>query len=86
MIFTMKKITLLLLFIWSLTGRAQLSLEGFEAPWGTTGPPGWTIVNAQGVNITWSQSELNNTFQPPYQGSHAAYLQRENVLSFCSIA
>lgn len=77
----MKKITLLLLFIWSLTGRAQLSLEGFETPWGTTGPPGWTIVNAQGANIAWSQSELDNTFQPPYQGNHAAYLQRENVQS-----
>jgi hypothetical protein len=86
----MKKITLLLLFLFSsICGYSQLALEGFE---NTTGPDAfpstnWTLVtgnwavfdNGVGSTQRW---EINNTITIPasiYQGVNAAYVNIENV-------
>jgi gliding motility-associated-like protein len=86
----MKKITLLLLFLFSsISGYSQLSLEGFE---NTTGPDAfpstnWTLVtgnwavfdNGVGSTQRW---EINNTITIPasiYQGVNAAYVNIENI-------
>jgi gliding motility-associated-like protein len=86
----MKKITLLLLFLFSsISGFSQLALEGFE---NTTGPDAfpstnWTLgtgnwaVFDNGVGSTQSW-EINNAVTTPvsvYQGVNAAYVNIENV-------
>ena len=86
----MKKSLLFLLFIlFSITSQGQLSLEGFE---NTTGPDAlpstnwtlatgnWTVFdNGVGSNQRW---KINSTVATPvivYQGTNAAYIQRENL-------
>ena len=89
----MKKITLLLLFLFSsISGYSQLSLEGFE---NTTGPDAlpstnWTLgtgnwavfdngVSGTTTNARW---EINSAITTPvsvYQGLNAAYVDRENI-------
>ncbi|MDI9255927.1 fibronectin type III domain-containing protein [Flavobacterium sedimenticola] len=85
----MKKITLLILLLFfSFSGYSQLS-EGFES---TTGPDGlpstnWTLGsgnwavfdNGVGINQRWG---INATVANPpivYQGTNAAYVNRENI-------
>lgn len=78
----MRKLTLtLLLTFLSLCTYAQLALEGFEAPWtgSPAAPPGGWVVYKQIGNITWAQSPTGNAQIPPYQGTNAAYLNKENV-------
>ncbi|MBY8962941.1 choice-of-anchor J domain-containing protein, partial [Flavobacterium sp. D11R37] len=74
----MKKITLMLFMsLMSFCAFAQLPLEGFEGTWP---PTGWEIYNnGIGPAVTWAQSQAGNITQPPYAGTHAAYLNRENV-------
>ena len=89
----MKKITSLLLFLFlSLNCYSQLALEGFE---NTTGPDAspltnWTLgsgnwavfdngVSGTTTNVRW---EITNTVSTPvsvYQGTNAAFVNRENV-------
>ncbi|MHA3789299.1 choice-of-anchor L domain-containing protein [Flavobacterium hauense] len=81
----MKKISLIFfLTLLSWCGYGQLALEGFEGTWspaaGGTSTTGWfQFQNSVGPQFKWTQSLLNVSTQPPYEGSHAAYLQRENV-------
>lgn len=65
---------------------AQEFSEGFEDSWTTgtgpnTGPPGgWGIYeNGTGTNINWVQSTAGSLTQPSFEGTHAAYLDKENV-------
>lgn len=83
----MKKFTkLLLLFLFSFTGFAQLSLEGFE---GTTGPDAlpatnWTLGtgnwavfdNGVGLAKRWT---VNTTTGTIYNGTQTAFVDRENI-------
>ena len=86
----MKKITLLLLFLFfSISGYSQLSLEGFE---NTTGPDAFPLTNwtlgtgnwavfDNGVGST-QRWEINSAITTPvtvYQGVNAAYVNTENV-------
>lgn len=78
----MRKLTLtLLLTLLSICTYGQLALEDFEASWtgSPAAPPGGWVVYKQIGNITWAQSTAGNTQTPPYQGTHAAYLNKENV-------
>ena len=86
----MKRIHLFLTlaFLFSLCCNAQEFFEDFEEPWisGTgpnTGPPGgWGIYeNGIGLGVRWVRSTAGSTTTPPYQGSHAAYLNKESVAS-----
>ena len=83
----MKKITLLLLLLLvSFTGFAQFTpaVEGFEATTGpdalpatnwTLGTGGWAVFdNGTGLAQRWG---INTAL--PYQGSNAAYINRENI-------
>jgi hypothetical protein len=72
----MKKTLLAAMAMVSLCGHAQLLNEGFET-WPVTG---WTTHSngSPGVGITWQQANGTVT-QPAYSGSHAAYLDKENV-------
>ncbi|MEE1899028.1 choice-of-anchor J domain-containing protein [Flavobacterium rakeshii] len=74
----MKKILTLFLAA-SLGCFAQNSVEGFE---GETFPPeGWAVYdNGIGQIKSWEQSVTENLFTPAYEGEHAAFLDRENVL------
>ncbi|MHA3789513.1 choice-of-anchor J domain-containing protein [Flavobacterium hauense] len=74
----MKKLILFItFFILSVCCKAQLAQEGFEGTWP---PAGWGITdNGIGTNVTWARSPANNDFLPPYTGTYAAYLNRENV-------
>lgn len=72
----------------SLCCYAQEFTEGFEQPWvaGTgpnTGPPGgWAVYeNGTGAAVNWARSAAGNTFQPPFAGTHAAFLDKQNVSS-----
>jgi len=58
----------------SLTGYAQFP-EGFEGSWP---PTGWTVLNVAGPVQTWTQAN-GTAAQPAHTGSHAAYLERENM-------
>jgi gliding motility-associated-like protein len=74
-----KKILVLLYLLLPICSFAQLTpAEGFE---GTTFPPaGWLITN-NGIGnpaLTWLQAS-GSAAQPAYAGSHAAFLDRENV-------
>ena len=61
--------------IFSFCAYAQT--EGFE---GTFPPTGWTIHdNDIGITDSWQQSELDNPFQPPYEGDYAAFIDNTNV-------
>ena len=73
----MKKITfLLILSLIGWRGYSQLPQEGFEV-WP---PTGWGIYdNGSGLNDSWGQSEGGNTFEPPYEGTFAAFVDNENV-------
>ena len=89
----MKKITLLLLFLFSsISGYSQLSLEGFE---NTTGPDAfpstnWTLgtgnwavfdngVSGATTNVRWGINSAITTPVSVYQGVNAAYVDRENI-------
>jgi len=86
----MKKITLLLLLsFFSFTGYSQLALEGFESTTGpdalpstnwTLGTGNWAVFdNAVGTGQRWG---INSTVATPpivYQGTNAAYVNRENI-------
>jgi gliding motility-associated-like protein len=72
----MKKITLMFFMsLVSLMGYAQLPTEGFEGSWP---PTGWTINNVAGPAQTWQQAN-GGAAQPAYQGTKAAFLNRETV-------
>ncbi|MFP9100203.1 choice-of-anchor L domain-containing protein, partial [Flavobacterium sp. RHBU_24] len=72
----MKRITLMIFMsLVSLMGYAQLPTEGFEGSWP---PTGWTINNVAGPAQTWIQGN-GGSAQPAYQGTKAAYLNRETV-------
>lgn len=59
----------------SFCGYAQLDQEDFES-WP---PEGWTIMdNGIGIGQSWTQSN-GTPAQPPYEGTFAAYINRENV-------
>lgn len=61
----------------SCCGYSQLAQEGFE----TWPPAGWGIYdNGSGTTVTWEQTDPLNSNFPPYQGTYAAFLQRENVI------
>lgn len=79
----MKKITLvIMLWLLSWGGFAQLPLEGFENAWTgspATPPGGWVVHNEIGTK-TWVQSIAGSPAQVPYEGNHVAYLDSENVL------
>ena len=70
----MKKIIIFIAaWLLPLYCMAQLAEEGFEGSWP---PTGWGIYdNGIGLAETWEKS----TFQPAYEGSFAAHLDRENV-------
>lgn len=78
----MRKITLMLIAsLLSFCSYGQLALEEFETAWtGTPAAPpgGWAVYSEIGT-ITWVQTTAGNTTTPAYLGSHAAYLNRENV-------
>src|SRR4051812_39194008 len=78
----MRKFTLtLFLALLSICTYGQLALETFESTWtGTPAAPpgGWVVYNQVG-NTTWTRSPLGNPNIPPFAGSYAAYLNRENV-------
>ncbi|MGL2962458.1 fibronectin type III domain-containing protein [Flavobacterium sp. RSB2_4_14] len=84
----MKKITLLLLFIFfSITGYSQLT-EGFENTTGpdalpstnwTLGSGNWAVFdNAVGTAQRWGNAPVA-TPSNAYQGDNAAYINRENL-------
>lgn len=79
----MKKTLLAVMALASLCSYAQQPIEGFENPWtgSPAAPPGWIVVNEAGPAITWKQSTADAIDQPAYQGSHAAYLNRETLSS-----
>lgn len=81
----MKKITLLFFMsLISFCAYAQFP-EDFEGTWtnltgtsGAAGPAGWAIINVAGPIQIWSQAS-GGPAQPAYQGTHAAYMNSENV-------
>ena len=73
----MKKITLLLLLsLFTIDSYSQLALEGFESGI----PSSWSVFdNGVGTVQSWG---INNTVATPplvYQGTNAAYVNRENI-------
>lgn len=75
----MKKTTLIFLFsLCCFFGYAQLQEETFE---GTAFPPaGWGVYdNGIGTFYSWQKSAPGNIEQPPYLGTAAAFVERENV-------
>ncbi|TBX69933.1 hypothetical protein EZL74_05820 [Flavobacterium silvisoli] len=86
----MKRITLLLLLLFlSASSYSQMAVEGFESTTGpdalpstnwTLGTGNWAVFdNGVGTGQRWG---INNTvITPPivYQGSNAAYVNRENI-------
>lgn len=71
-----KKLLCLILLLLSFTINAQPPVEGFE---GIFPPPGWMVLeNGIGPAVQWIQSPGGPAL-PPYEGNHAAYLNRENV-------
>ena len=75
----MKKITLLLFMLLAATsGYSQLAQEGFEGTWP---PTGWGIYdNGSGLVQSWKHTDPLNTFYPPYEGTYAAFIDRETAL------
>ena len=81
----LKTTLIILMFFVSLCGYSQLDEEGFEGAWttltgnaGAGGPADWAIRNVSGPAVFWVQSD-GSTQQPAFEGSHAAFLNRENV-------
>jgi gliding motility-associated-like protein len=76
----MKKITFVIFaFLLSFSGFAQLPTETFEGTWTPgSGPAGWSIINVAGPAQTWQQGN-GGAAQPAYQGTKAAFLNRETV-------
>ncbi|KGO90984.1 choice-of-anchor L domain-containing protein, partial [Flavobacterium subsaxonicum] len=82
----MKKTTLIFfMFFISLCSYAQLALEGFEGTWteqtttGAGGPTGWALANiGNGSQVWWVQGD-GSAQQPALNGTHAAFLDKENV-------
>jgi hypothetical protein len=70
----MKKTLLAVMAMVSLCSYGQLAVEGFET-WPVSG---WTTHSNGGTGITWQQAD-GSAAQPAYSGSHAAYLDKENV-------
>ncbi|MUV05175.1 T9SS type B sorting domain-containing protein [Flavobacterium rakeshii] len=76
----MKKITLLLfMLLAAMSGYSQLAQEGFEGTWP---PTGWGIYdNGSGTVQSWKHTDpLNVEFQPAYEGTYAAFVDRETPL------
>lgn len=55
---------------------AQLVEEGFEGSWP---PTGWAVTDNGIGNITWEKGPADNEYLPPYTGTYAAYLNKQNV-------
>ncbi|QEE49749.1 T9SS type B sorting domain-containing protein [Flavobacterium alkalisoli] len=74
----MRKITLIIFMVlYSFLGYSQLTEEGFEGAWP---PTGWTIEdNGNGLLKTWQQSVPGSFFDFPYEGSYAAFMDREDA-------
>ncbi|MEY2630318.1 MAG: putative adhesin, partial [Bacteroidota bacterium] len=89
----MKKITILVLTsLMSICGYSQMALEGFESTTGPTALPSttWTLgtgnwaVFDNGVGTVQRWGINSTTVTPPtppivYQGTNAAYVNRENI-------
>lgn len=73
----MRKITLFFLMsLFSMSAYSQLALEGFE-----TWPPEDWIISDNGIGPMNSWSQTNGTaLQPAYEGTYAAYINRETVI------
>ncbi|MFP9113031.1 choice-of-anchor L domain-containing protein [Flavobacterium sp. RHBU_3] len=72
----MKKITMMFFMaLCTLTGYAQMAMEGFEGSWP---PTGWSIQNIAGPSQQWQQAN-NSAAQPAFEGVHAAFMNKENV-------
>jgi gliding motility-associated-like protein len=83
----MKKITFLFFLLFSICGFSQLAQEDFEESWSPVpaasgNASDWLVLdNGTGLTYTWVQVEHSNA-TPSFDGTpgtHAAYLQRENV-------
>lgn len=81
-----RNLILSFLLVLSVCGYAQEFTENFEDPWiagtgpNTGSPGGWGIYdNGIGPAVNWVRSTAGNVTQPVYEGSHAAYLNREQV-------
>jgi gliding motility-associated-like protein len=79
-------ITALFLTLISACCYAQEFTEGFNTPWiagsgPNTGPPGgWGIYdNGLGMGLQWEQTNPENPEQPPFEGTNAAYIDREGL-------
>ena len=87
----MKKTLLAVMALVSLCSYGQLANEGFETPWVSSSPnspaapPGWTVINEYGPNVTWVHSFGNTPDQPPFVGNGAAFLNRENAAPSANI-
>ncbi len=75
---TMKNKLLSLLLLISAVTYAQMPVEGFEG--GTFPPEEWNIYdNGVGTGFSWTTIDIANSFQPPYEGNYAAFIDNENV-------
>jgi len=75
------------MFCLSICAYAQpgLTEEGFEGTWttqtgsGAGGPAGWALISeANGPTVWWIQGN-GGAAQPAFEGTHSAFLDRENV-------
>jgi gliding motility-associated-like protein len=76
-----KSYLIIILCLLSFSSYSQLAEEGFEGTWTTgQGPDGWKILqNNIGTSTMWAQSAAGSETLPPYEGLHAAYINRQNV-------
>lgn len=81
----LKNSLIILMFFISLCCYSQLAEEGFEGTWtpltgnaSAGGPADWAMRNVSGPLVSWAQGN-GSTQQPAFEGSHAAFLNRENV-------
>lgn len=79
------KYLLLVFYLFTFCCYAQLPKESFENSWAPatsgTSPTDWLVLqNNFGTNITWGQSIAGNSIQVPYNGQHAAFLNKDNAI------
>jgi len=72
----MKKTLLLLFTLVNFTAFSQMAIESFEGSWP---PAGWAVINPGGTGVEWGRTTPGNTNFPPYQGTYAAFMDREDV-------
>lgn len=61
---------------------AQFPQEGFEAPWTPDGPVNWSVhQNAVSTAKKWRQNNSLNPFEPAYEGSSCAFLDRQDAVN-----